>query len=101
MLSDHYLSCLSVILMYCGQTVRCILIPLGIKLGLSPGDIALDGDPAPPPKKTNNTHCSPPLFRPCLLRSNGWMDQNATWYGQAADFALTTAELFCEIINVI
>ena len=23
----------------------------------------------------------PPIFGPCLLRPNGWVDQNATWYG--------------------
>jgi len=26
-------------------------MPLGTKVGLSPGDIVLDGDPAPPPPK--------------------------------------------------
>ena len=24
---------------------------------------------------------APPLFGPCLLWPNGWMDQDATWYG--------------------
>ena len=24
---------------------------------------------------------SPPIFGPCLLWPNGWMDQDATWYG--------------------
>ena len=24
---------------------------------------------------------SPPIFDPCLLYPNGWMDQDATWYG--------------------
>ena len=23
----------------------------------------------------------PPIFNPCLLWPNGWMDQDATWYG--------------------
>jgi len=40
---------------YCGQTV--------------PGHIVLDRDP------------SPRIFGPCLLWPNGWMDQDATWYG--------------------
>jgi len=32
----------------CGQTAGCIKIPLGTKVGLGPGYIVLDGDPAPP-----------------------------------------------------
>jgi len=34
---------------YCGQTVVCIRIPLGTEVGLSLGDIVLDGVPAPLP----------------------------------------------------
>jgi len=30
----------------------------------------------PPPKKG----AKPPIFSPCLLWPNGWMDQDATWY---------------------
>jgi len=33
---------------YCGQTAACIKIPLGMEVGLSLGDNALDGDRAPP-----------------------------------------------------
>jgi len=43
---------------------------LGKEVGLSPGDFVLDGDPAPSP-----------IFGPFLLRPNGWMHQDATWYG--------------------
>jgi len=32
---------------YCGQTVGWIKMPLGTKVGLSPGDYVLDVDPAP------------------------------------------------------
>jgi len=32
----------------CGQTVEWIQMPLGTEVGLGPGDIVLDGDPAPP-----------------------------------------------------
>jgi len=65
MLSDH-LSVLSVTLVYCGQTVGWIKMklgmqvaevglgpghiakmPLGMAVGLSPGDFVLDGEPAP------------------------------------------------------
>jgi len=41
--------CLSVTLVYCGQTVGWIKVPLGTEVGLGPGDIVLDGDPAPSP----------------------------------------------------
>ena len=43
-------------------------IPLGAEIGLGPGDIALDGDPAPSRK---GAHQLPPLFGPCLLWPNG------------------------------
>jgi len=36
---------------YCGQTAVCIRTSLGTEVGLSLGDIVLDGDPAPPPLK--------------------------------------------------
>ena len=51
-------------------------MPLGMELGLGPGDIVLDGDPAPPKRGT-----APSIFGPCPLWPNGWMDQDATWYG--------------------
>ena len=35
---------------YCGQTAGWIKMPLGLKVGLSPGDSVLDGNPAPPHK---------------------------------------------------
>jgi len=35
----------------CGQTAGWIKILLGTEVGLSPGHIVLDGDPAPPPKR--------------------------------------------------
>ena len=52
-------------------------MPLGMEVGLGPGYVVLDGYPAPP-KKGHMT--VPPLFGPCLLWPNGWMDQDATWY---------------------
>ena len=36
---------------YCGQTAAWIKMPRGTKVGLSPGDSVLDGDPAPSPHK--------------------------------------------------
>jgi len=50
---------------------------LGMQVGLGPGHIMLSGDPAPPPLKEHN----PPVFGPYLLRPNGCMDQDVTWYG--------------------
>ena len=44
-------SCLSVTLVYCGQTVRWIKVKLVMEVGLGPGHIVLDGDPAPSPHK--------------------------------------------------
>jgi len=43
-------------------------MPLGREIDLGPFDIVLDGDPAP--EKGHN----PPIFGPCPLRPNGWMD---------------------------
>jgi len=43
------LVCLSVRLVYCGQTIGWMKMPLGREVCLGPGDIVLDGDPAPPP----------------------------------------------------
>jgi len=51
-------------------------MPLSTEVGLGPGYIMLDGDPAPPPKKG----AQPPIFGRCLLWPNGWIDQDATWY---------------------
>jgi len=50
--------CLSLTLVYCGQTVRRIKMKLGMQIGLGPGHI----------------------FGPCpfLLWPNGWMLQDAT-----------------------
>jgi len=85
MLSDRCLSvCLSVLsvlsvtFVHCGQTVGRIKMKLGMRVGLGPNHIVLDGDPAPPPPKR---HSPPPIFGPYLLRPNGCMDQDVTWDG--------------------
>ena len=70
------LSCLSVTLVHCGQTVEWIKMKLDMEVSLGPGHIILHGDPAPLPKGAQ-----PPIFGPYLLRPNGCMDQDATWYG--------------------
>jgi len=66
--------CLSVTLVYCGQTVGWIKMKLGKQVGLGPGHIALGGDPALPPLKGH----IPPIVGPYLLRPNGCMDQDVT-----------------------
>jgi len=46
-------------------------MPLGTEVGLGPGHIVLDRDPAPSPKKgAQQPHST---FCPCLLWPNGWM----------------------------
>jgi len=63
---------------YCGQTAGWIKMALGVEVGLGPGHIVLDGDPGPVPKKCGR---APTMFDPSLLWPNGWMHQDATWYG--------------------
>jgi len=52
-------------------------MPLGMKVGLGPGDFVLDGDPAPSPKKGTE----PLIFDPCLLWPNGWINQDGRLLG--------------------
>jgi len=115
--------CLSVTLVYCGQTLGWIKMKLDMQVGLGPGHSVLDGDPTPPPPKRHSPQFSthiccgqmagsikmplgsevgldpsdsvrwgpnspyqkggrapPPVFGPCLLWPNGWMDQDGTWH---------------------
>jgi len=82
MLSDRCLSvcpvCLSVTFVHCGQTVGRIKMKLGTQVGLGLRDIVFDMDPATLEKKAHPPH---PIFCSCLLWPNGWMDENAAWYG--------------------
>ena len=61
----------------CGQTAGVTKMPLGMEVVLSPGDFVLDGDPVPSPKRGR----SPPIFGPCLLWPNAWVDQDGTSHG--------------------
>jgi len=47
----------------------CIKMPLGMEVGLGPGDFVLGGDPAPPPQK--GAEPVSPIFHPSLLWPNG------------------------------
>jgi len=53
-------------------------MPLGTEVRLDPGDIMLDGNPAPQKKRA----AAPPhFFGPCLLWPHSWMDQDQIWHG--------------------
>jgi len=67
MLSDSCLSCLSVTLVYCGQTVGWIKMKPGMKVGLRHGHIVLEGDPALPKNGTT------PNFWPMSIVAK-WLD---------------------------
>jgi len=54
------------------------MMPVGTEVGLGPGDFVLYGDPATTRKRVHPPH---PIFGPCLLWLNGWMDEDTTWYG--------------------
>ena len=54
-------------------------MPLGMEVGLGPGDFVLDRGPVPPKKGTQ-----PPIFGPCLL----WPD------GRASQLLLNTCFVF-------
>ena len=66
--------------LYCGQTAAWIKMPLGTEVGLGRGlrNIVFDVDPTTPRKRA---HPPLPNFGPCLLWPNGWMDEDAAWYG--------------------
>jgi len=63
---------------YYGQTAECIKMPLGTELGLSLGDITLDGVPAPPPLKG---HSPPFSVNVRCGQTAGWTNSDTTWYG--------------------
>ena len=66
---DRCLSCLSVTLVYCGQTVGWIKMPLGTEVGLDPGHIVLDGDPVP----TQKGHSPQFAAHVCCCQTDGWL----------------------------
>jgi len=73
MLSDRCpvcMSCLSVTLVYCGQMVGWIKMKLGMRVGLGPGHIVLDEDPAPPPPKGQSPQFSAHI---CCGQMAGWI----------------------------
>jgi len=97
MLSDccPVLSCLYVTLVYCGQTVGWIKIPLGTEVGLGQAALCyVRWAPSSSPMERGTA--TPSLSRlmdrrrqacihinhsRCLLWPSGWMDQDTTWRG--------------------
>jgi len=72
MLSDRCpvcLCCLSVTLVYCGQTVGWIKMKLGMEVGIGPGHLELDGDLACP-KKGHSLQFSAEV---CCGQTAGWI----------------------------
>ena len=65
--------CLSVMLVYCSQTVKWIKMPLRAEIGFGPVDIVLDGDPALPEGKGTEA----PTFRPLSIVAK-WSPVSAT-----------------------
>ena len=59
---------------YCGQTARCIKMPLCMEVGSAQATLCQMGRSSP-------KRGTAPVFGSCLLWRNGWMDENATWYG--------------------
>jgi len=47
---------------YSGETARCIKMPLGMEVGLSPRDFVLNGDPASPSQKGGGAWGPSPQF---------------------------------------
>ena len=56
-----------------------IKMALRMEVGLGPGHIVLDGDPAPPPKRGWRTGA--PNFRLMSIVIKRQIDEDATWYG--------------------
>ena len=63
---------------YCGQTAGCIKMPLGMEIGLSLRGLCVRWGPSSPSQKGSG---APPIFGPCLLWPNGWMDEDSIWHG--------------------
>jgi len=61
--------------------VEWMKMKVGVQVGLGPGHIVLEGDPAPPPYRGTAPH----IFAPYLLWPNGWVNQDGTWHGGGSE----------------
>jgi len=59
-------------------TAAWIKMPPGTEVGLDLREIVFDVDPATPEKRAHPPH---PIFGPCRLWPNAWIDEDAAWYG--------------------
>jgi len=101
MLSNRCLACLSVTLVYYGQTVGWIKMPLGTEVGLGPGHIVLDGHPALLMERgiaaptfvvyRRRQTCVHKSRGPCLLWPNSWMNQDT--FG--TDIGIGPGDVYC------
>jgi len=75
---------------YCGQTAGWVKMPFGTKVDLGPGDIVLDGDPAPPRKRGT---AAPSNFPPVSI------DQTAGWIKMllGTDVGLGTGDVVLDV----
>jgi len=64
----------------CGQTAGWTKMPLGMEVGLGPGDFVFDGDPASPSaeKRAQPPH---PIFAYVYCGQMAGWTKDATWYG--------------------
>ena len=69
------LSVCNVGVLYCGQTVRPIQMKLGVQVGLGPGHIVLDGDPAPSTFRPMFIIVIVILLEHCTMHSGYWFVQ--------------------------
>ena len=60
----------------CGQMAGWTEMRLGMEVGIGSGDFVLEGTQLPPKKAQPH-----PIFGPCLLCPNGWMDGDDALYG--------------------
>ena len=67
-------------LVYCGQTAGYIKMLLGTEVVLGPGHIVLDGTLLPA-QKGQSLQFSVHVRCDQTAEWNGWMDYDATWYG--------------------
>ena len=67
---------------YCAQTAGCITMPLGVEVGLSPGDFVFDGDPAPSRKRGIFKKGTQP---PPQFSAHVYCGQRAGWIKMALD----------------
>jgi len=58
----------------CGQMAGWTKMPLGMEVGLGPGDFVFDGDPVPPKKRAQ----PPPNFWPMSVVAKRLDESNAT-----------------------